>query len=547
MLKAILSKHKDELILTSIISALAGIANISLLATFNANVGKIDDLPSAMATYGVMLVAMVGLGVLSQYLLARLSVDTAYQLRRNLVQRIGSLPYGQFEQLGSPRLYGTLTSDIGAINQLISSLPMIIFNLTILVSGAAYLLYLSPIIAGIAIGAVAISVLFSKLVLIAAMERKMHEHRSLQDELFRCYDELLKGFKEMRFNRRRQAHFHDQRLSAVAEDNKRLSMVVDWYMNILVNWNSLTLFATVGSILFVPHLLAPSALTDLSGFVLVFFYLLGPLSFLMGCMRSLGAAQVSVQKLASLQLDTAVPVASEAVPMERFKTLSVRALSYCHQGIAGESFMVGPFDLELHRGECVFFVGGNGSGKTTAAKMICGLYGAEGGTVELNGKLVDAANLAWYQEHFSTIFSDFYLFRDLRNKRGHHISDADITAKLARLGLQDKVPVSDGVLQYDELSQGQRKKLALLQAYFEESELYVFDEWAADQDPQAREFFYTDILPQLKAQQKTCIVITHDDRYFGCADRVLKFEMGQLQEQDDRHAYTAVPDSIAAY
>ena len=82
-----------------------------------------------------------------------------------------------------------------------------------------------------------------------------------------------------------------------------------------------------------------------------------------------------------------------------------------------------------------------------------------------------------------------------------------------------------------ELSSGQRKRLALVAAYLEDRPIYLFDEWAADQDPLFKEIFYTQILPALKARGKTCVVITHDDRYFGCADRVLKLESGQLLDR----------------
>ncbi|HEX7331299.1 MAG TPA: hypothetical protein VF290_07360, partial [Pyrinomonadaceae bacterium] len=55
-------------------------------------------------------------------------------------------------------------------------------------------------------------------------------------------------------------------------------------------------------------------------------------------------------------------------------------------------------------------------------------------------------------------------------------------------------------------------------------------EWAADQDPVFREIFYYELLPELKARGKTVVVISHDDRYYGMADRILKLDYGQLAE-----------------
>ncbi len=80
------------------------------------------------------------------------------------------------------------------------------------------------------------------------------------------------------------------------------------------------------------------------------------------------------------------------------------------------------------------------------------------------------------------------------------------------------------------LSQGQRKRLALLTALLEDRPIYVFDEWAADQEPGFREWFYTRILSQLKARGKTVVVITHDDRYFDCADQIVRLDFGQRED-----------------
>jgi putative ATP-binding cassette transporter len=113
--------------------------------------------------------------------------------------------------------------------------------------------------------------------------------------------------------------------------------------------------------------------------------------------------------------------------------------------------------------------------------------------------------------------------------------DQVVAAYLKELHLQDKVSVSAGRFSTTSLSQGQRKRLALVTAYMEDRPIYLFDEWAADQDPEFRDFFYHRILPQLKAKGKTVIVISHDDRYYHVADRVVKFENGRLlQEQPEK-------------
>ena len=79
------------------------------------------------------------------------------------------------------------------------------------------------------------------------------------------------------------------------------------------------------------------------------------------------------------------------------------------------------------------------------------------------------------------------------------------------------------------LSRGQQKRLALLVALLEDRPFYVFDEWAADQDPHFKNIFYSELLPELKAAGKAVLVITHDERYFPLADRLLHLEDGKLQ------------------
>jgi putative ATP-binding cassette transporter len=199
-------------------------------------------------------------------------------------------------------------------------------------------------------------------------------------------------------------------------------------------------------------------------------------------------------------------------------------------------FTLGPIDLSFRAGEIVYLIGGNGSGKTTLAKILVGLYKPESGRILLNGNAVGEGDWDGYRQYFSMVFGDFFLFDSLLGMRGTNL-DGRAQQYLRHLQLDHKVSIKDAAFSTLDLSQGQRKRLALLVAYLEDRPFYVFDEWAADQDPLFRDVFYQQLLPELKAKRKTVLVITHDDHYFHLADRCIKLDYGQIVESgtSERH------------
>jgi len=176
----------------------------------------------------------------------------------------------------------------------------------------------------------------------------------------------------------------------------------------------------------------------------------------------------------------------------------------------------------------VFITGGNGSGKTTLAKLLVGLYIPQQGEIRLDGQPITDERRDDYRQLFSVVFSDFYLFENLLGLSDFNI-DTRAQDYLVKLELDRSVEIKDRTLSTLDLSQGQRKRLALLTAYLEDRPIYLFDEWAADQDPQFKEIFYFELLGRLKAAGKTAIVISHDDRYYHVADRVIKLNYGLIE------------------
>ena len=174
----------------------------------------------------------------------------------------------------------------------------------------------------------------------------------------------------------------------------------------------------------------------------------------------------------------------------------------------------------------MFVVGGNGSGKSTFVKLLTGLYQPEAGAINWDGMPITDENRDWYRQQFSVVFADFYLFDRLL---GLKFSQQDSQSYLTQLQLDHKVSLSGQSLSTIALSQGQRKRLALLTAYLEDRSIYVFDEWASDQDPVFKQIFYTQLLPELRNRGKTVIAISHDDHYFDCADRIIKLDYGKVE------------------
>jgi putative ATP-binding cassette transporter len=246
----------------------------------------------------------------------------------------------------------------------------------------------------------------------------------------------------------------------------------------------------------------------------------------------LNKANIALQKINSLNLGLAsnleVEVNTLPVATNFPAKLEMQQIIHTYRGEKAEvNFTLGPINLSLYPEEIVFLIGGNGSGKSTIAKLMTSLYIPDSGNITFANQVVNESNHEWYRQQFSVIFSDFYLFDQLIDLDSGEL-DNKAQEYLIKLQLDHKVTVKNGKLSTTALSQGQRKRLALLNAYLEDRQVYIFDEWASDQDPLFKNLFYNQFLPELKSRGKTVVVISHDDQYFHVADRTIKLDYGQI-------------------
>jgi putative ATP-binding cassette transporter len=476
----------------------------------------------------------------SEFLLLRLSQDTVYAMRMRLSNRILSTPLRRLESLGAPRLLVALTDDIMQITVALVELPNMVVNGTIVFGCFVYLGWLSPLLMLVALAFLILGGGSYHFAVRGGM-RRFRQAREKQDELFGHFRGMTEGAKELKLHARRRLGFLDL-LDDTAQSLRKLVLEARTMFSIAANWAGLLFFLVIGLFLFLPQ---TSGQTNeaMTGFTLVLLFIRGPIQIFLNMLPAIGQGGVALDKIERLGLTLPVE-ASEAGPAEEpgssWERLEMVGVCHAYEREGEEkSFTLGPFNLAFEPGELIFLVGGNGSGKTTFAKLLTGLYLPEAGEILLNGVVVGDVDRERYRQHFTAIFSEFHLFDRLLGFEAQTI-DQQARVYLQELRLAHKVVIEGGRLSTTDLSRGQRKRLALLTAYLEDRPLYVFDEWAADQDPQFKEIFYNHLLPELKRRGKTVLVISHDDRYFGVADRVLKLEDGKLIED------VLVPHPVAA-
>jgi putative ATP-binding cassette transporter len=517
-------------VLAVVLGVTSGASSARLIALINQVLTQEGPLQrSTVLTFvGVGLLAMVS-RTATQMLLVRLNSGTLYELRMRLSRRILSAPLRNLEVVGNPRLLSALQEDAITVSQGLVQLPTLVIDSATIIGCLVYLAWLSGFVF---LGMVLVLVLGLTMYMLLQRRARALLLRARQrvNSLFAHFGALTGGIKELKLHRRRRVAFLDESLEPTAKEIRTLFTRSADFGAFGQAWGFLLLFSLIGLLLFAYPAYGGIDQRTLIGYTLVVLYLQQPLDSVMNLFHMLLRVGVAAGNIEQLGLSITQQGAEEAIAEveepRTFQRLELVGVTHAyHRENEDTRFTLGPISMSLVPGECVFLVGGNGSGKTTLAKLLTGLYRPESGEIRLDGQVITDAERNRYRQHFTTVFSDFHLFGQFLG-----LGSPELLTRagelLRRLHLDRKVKIEDGKLSTTELSQGQRKRLALLTAYLEDRPIYVFDEWAADQDPTFKDVFYKELLPELKAAGKALVVISHDDRYFALADRVVRLESG---------------------
>jgi putative ATP-binding cassette transporter len=499
----------------------SGIGGAGLVATINL---ALNGPATAVHSYfsGFLLCAgsLVLGGTVSHMILARLSQDASLALRLQLSLRILSLPFRSIERIGASRLLAALTEDVHSVSAAMTLFPSLLTNAAIILGCLVYLAWLSWLFLFVLIGVLLLAMIGSRIILRIG-HRNFRRARDKQDWLLSHFRTLTAGAKELKLNKASRDAFLREDIEQTAGAIHQYAVTGSMAYAFAQAWFQAVLLMLLGIVFFC----ASDAWFNqevFAGYVLAFLFMIGPITQAMSAMDTLAQGGIALRKIRDLGvIDAAMNVAD--IPERSASgetTLELRGLVFHYQPNEwGEQFNVGPLSASLRGGRLLFIVGGNGSGKSTLVKVLCGLYSPSAGELLLNQSPVTDANREWYQMHVACVFSDFHVWHRLVIADG---AGMEMRQLVERLGLPSSILETSFWYPQLPLSEWQRRRVALLGALAADKPIYIFDEWAADQDSHFKDYFYLNLLPALKRRGKLVIVVTHDEQYFSVADETLK-------------------------
>ena len=206
--------------------------------------------------------------------------------------------------------------------------------------------------------------------------------------------------------------------------------------------------------------------------------------------------------------------------------------------------------LSIADGELLVLVGPSGCGKSTLLRLVAGLDTATGGTIRIDGRVVNAVRPQ--DRNVAMVFQDYALYPHLSARRNlefplrmRRLGRREVAARVERVAalleighLLERLP--------KQLSGGQRQRVAMGRALVREPAAFLLDEPLSNLDPRLRVQVRAEIR-ELQARTRTTMVyVTHDQvEAMTLGHRVAVLQAGVLQQVAAPRALYAAPANLA--
>jgi putative ATP-binding cassette transporter len=467
------------------------------------------------------------------YIIIKFSQQVFWKLRSEVLHTILSASFYQINER-KDKIHASLIQDVRVLTDF--SLTIINF-LSSLIMTAGCFVYMGMQSTSLLFITLGVSVLGTAFYWVGVYfnNKRLKYARQLEDGFMRSLLAILSGFKEIHMNPKIGYDIYNRKIKTISNESYiNNTTAFSSFLNIQITGEVL-FYALIAAILFFSSYIIKGPSEAIVKYIFILLYLLGGINSLMQIFPRIVSARIASDKINQLRQELSDErfdnyIESSQMLIREFTELDIYDLRFKYAETDkwnnSNGFSIGPINLSFKKGETVFIYGGNGSGKTTLINIILGILQGRSGTIKYNDIVLNTKNYQNYRALFSVVFSDFYLFEELYGFDS--VDKEEINEYLELFELKDKISFKDQAFTSNNLSMGQRKRLALIIAIIRSKPILVLDEWAADQDPIFRKKFYVEIIPHLKRKGFSIIAITHDDSYYHIADKLYKMENGEL-------------------
>jgi putative ATP-binding cassette transporter len=537
ILKRLLHETNASFKKIAVLGIISGLSSSIMLAVLNKAAGEVHSGDMNIRGFLLFSIALM----ISSYT-KKISVDRTQSIVQNILRgvrirladKIRKSSLIAFEAAGVERFYVALTHQTSLISNSSLSLINASQSLVVIVACIAYIGWLSlasllAIFVFIAFGVAVYQFKDSEL------QPELAEAAQKESQFFNLLNHVLDGFKELVLCRRKSRHIFDD-FNKLSDDTTNLKVATSSKLTDTVMFSQAYMYGLIALLVIVfPYFkLTPQDTVPKLIVAILFFWtslesVVAAIPDYFKVVSAIGHIRNLETQLETIEDEAILKTASQLQTLPFQNSLVLDQVAYSHRDVDGSSlFSIGPLDLRLDCGQIIFICGGNGSGKTTLMKVLCSLYPLSTGKLLLDDKVITTPERAAFRQTFSAVFSDYHLFDKLYGLKNIHA--LKVNDLLGKLGLAEKTRFVQNGFSTTRLSFGQQKRLAIIAALLEDRPIYLLDEPAAGFDPVFRKYFYEDFLPELRAQGKTIIVVTHDDRYFSCCDHIVKLDQGRIVE-----------------
>ena len=518
-----------------------------LVAKIN-NTGGIDFEKIA----GILL-TVLGLYVLSSmfmfvegWLMSNISQRLTYDIRKDISNKINTLPMGYFEQRTVGETLSRVTNDVDTLGQSLNqSFTQIIANSATVLGVLVMMFTISPLMTLIAIALIPISGILLGILTKMSQKYFTGQQKALAD---------VNGQVEESYAGQNIIVAFNHKDKSIKEFNTKNSDLYtsSWKANFLsgLMFPVINFVGNLGyvGIVFSGGLLVAKGtigVGDIHAFIQYirnFTHPIGQIAQSMTEIQKMAAAGARVFEF----LD-----AEDEVPVENSETIVVKegnvVFDHVKFGYVEDQIIIKNFTSDVKKGEMIAIVGPTGAGKTTMVKLLMRFYDINGGKISIDGRDITSLSREELRSYFTMVLQDTWLFRGtiMENIRYGRLDATDEevieAAKAAHIHHFIKTLPGGYDMELNEeasnISQGQKQLLTIARAILANKPILILDEATSSVDTR------TEVLIQ-KAMNKlmegrTTFVIAHRLSTIRNADKILVLKDGDIIEQGNHNELLA--------